>query len=345
MPQTEDSTQLKGQTALATPTEGSGEEQAKGQARRILVTGGCGFIGSHLIDRLIGAGHRVLCVDNLVTGTKQNVEHLFGHPSFEYLYHDVTDPLDVEVDEIYHLACPASPVKYQIDPIQTMKTLVMGAINILDLAKRLDCKVLQASTSEVYGDPEQHPQSESYCGNVNPLGPRACYDEGKRCAETLFMDYHRQHGVQVKIARIFNTYGPRMSFDDGRVVSSFVLQALQKEDITIFGDGSQTRSFCYVDDMVTALVLLMESEASVAGPVNLGMPAENTVAELAQMILTKLGSPSKLVFHPLPVDDPRKRLPDISLARQTLGWAPQVPLDLGLDRTAAFYRDRLTDVA
>ncbi|WIY27496.1 UDP-glucuronic acid decarboxylase family protein [Parasedimentitalea psychrophila] len=309
------------------------------------MTGGCGFIGSHLIDRLIEAGHEVLCVDNLLTGNKQNVEHLLGHPRFEYLCHDVTNPLHVEVDEIYNLACPASPAKYQRDPLHTMKTLVLGAINILDLAKRLDIKVLQASTSEIYGDPKEHPQRESYWGHVNPLGPRACYDEGKRCAETLFMDYHRQLNVQIKIARIFNTYGPRMSIDDGRVVSSFVLQALQNEDISIFGDGSQTRSFCYVEDMVTALIDLMGTGPEVTGPVNLGMPHEIPVVELAQQILTKVGSQSKIAFRPLPVDDPRQRLPDISLAREILDWQPQVSLKDGLDRTITYYRGRLIDAA
>lgn len=323
---------LPGGEASATLSSGS---------KRILVTGGCGFLGSHLSDRLIAAGHHVICLDNLLTGDKRNVEHLLGHPDFEFLYHDVTMPLQIDVDEIYNLACPASPQKYQQDPVQTTKTLVLGAINVLDMARQNGCRILQASTSEIYGDPAEHPQRESYWGHVNPLGPRACYDEGKRCAETLFADFHRQYQVEVKIARIFNTYGPRMSFDDGRVVSSFILQALRGEDITIFGKGAQTRAFCYVDDMVTALIRLMESDASIMGPVNLGMARENTVAELAERVLAKVKSPSKIVYRPLPTDDPRQRLPDISLARALLDWAPQVDLDEGLERTISYYRNRL----
>jgi UDP-glucuronate decarboxylase len=348
MPQTDNKNYLGPQTFRPSKTASGAKGSARQPAvrnRRILVTGGCGFIGSHLIDRLIDAGHEVLCVDNLLTGNKENVEHLLGHSRFKYLFHDVTSPLHVEVDEIYNLACPASPSKYQLDPLQTMRTLVIGSINILDLAKRLNCKVLQASTSEIYGDPKEHPQRESYWGHVNPIGPRACYDEGKRCAETMFIDYHRQFKVQVKIARIFNTYGPRMSFDDGRVVSSFVLQALQNEDISIFGDGSQTRAFCYVEDMVTALVDLMGTRKDVTGPVNLGMPDETSVMELAQGILTKVGSQSKIVFRTLPKDDPRQRLPDISLARKILDWEPHVSLKEGLDRTITYYRGRLTDAA
>src|SRR5690606_6366583 len=280
--------------------------------KRILVTGGAGFVGSHLIDRLLGQGHEVVCVDNLFTGSKRNIEHLHDHPRFEFIRHDVTFPLYVEVDEIYNLACPASPIHYQHDPVQTTKTSVHGAINMLGLAKRLRCPIFQASTSEVYGDPSQHPQAESYWGNVNPIGIRSCYDEGKRCAETLFFDYHRQHGLGIKVARIFNTYGPRMHPNDGRVVSNFIMQALSGSDITIFGDGSQTRSFCYVDDLVAGLIGLMESREGFTGPVNLGNPVEFTIRELADLVIELTGSRSKLVEHPLPSDDPTQRRPDIS---------------------------------
>ena len=301
-----------------------------GLRRRVLVTGGAGFIGSHLIDRLIARGDEVLCVDNLFTGSKANVEHLHGHPRFEFLRHDVTFPLYVEVDEIYNLACPASPVHYQHDPIQTTKTSVIGAINMLGLAKRLNCRILQASTSEVYGDPDVHPQPESYWGNVNPIGPRSCYDEGKRCAETLFMDYHRRLGVSVKIARIFNTYGPRMQPDDGRVVSNFIVQALQGAPITIYGEGAQTRSFCYVDDLVEGLIRLMDSGEEVTGPVNLGNPGEFTIRQLAELILRLTKADTHLVSQPMPPDDPHQRKPDITLAHTLLNWEPKVPLEEGL---------------
>ncbi len=307
--------------------------------KRILVTGGAGFLGSHLIDRLIGQGHEVICADNLFTGAKRNLEHLHNHPRFEFLRHDVCNPLKLEVDEIYNLACPASPVHYQYNPVLTTKTSVMGALNMLGLAKRLGCRIFQASTSEVYGDPEVHPQREDYWGHVNPIGSRACYDEGKRCAETLFFDYHRQHGVKIKVARIFNTYGPRMHPRDGRVVSNFITQALAGEDLTIYGDGSQTRSFCYVDDLIDAFLLLMNSEADVTGPVNLGNPVEFTVLELAEQVLQRTGSASRITRRPLPADDPRQRRPDISLARQVLGWEPKVPLDEGLKRTIGYFRD------
>lgn len=306
--------------------------------RRVLVTGGAGFLGSHLIDRLIAAGDEVLCVDNLFTGSKANISHLLGHPRFEFMRHDVCFPLFVEVDAIYNLACPASPIHYQHDPVQTTKVSVSGAINMLGLAKRLGCRVLQASTSEVYGDPVEHPQTESYWGNVNPIGIRSCYDEGKRCAETLFFDYHRQHGVEIKVARIFNTYGPRMHPADGRVVSNFIMQALRGEDITIYGDGSQTRSFCYVDDLVDGLIRLMESRPDFPGPVNIGNPVEFTIRELAELVIEKIGSGSKLVQHPLPSDDPTQRRPDIGLAKRELDWSPQVALRDGLDQTIAYFR-------
>jgi UDP-glucuronate decarboxylase len=306
--------------------------------KRILVTGGAGFLGSHLIDRLLDQGHEVLCADNLFTGTKRNIEHLHGHPRFEFIRHDVTFPLYVEVDEIYNLACPASPVHYQHDPVQTTKTSVHGAINMLGLAKRLHCRILQASTSEVYGDPVQHPQREDYWGNVNPVGPRSCYDEGKRCAETLFFDYHRQHDLEIKVARIFNTYGPRMHRADGRVVSNFVVQALEGEPITIYGDGSQTRSFCYVDDLVDGLMRLMDSPPGFTGPVNLGNPAEFTIRQLADMVLAETGSRSAIVIRPLPEDDPRQRQPDISLARSNLGWLPTIELAEGLKPTVTYFR-------
>ncbi len=309
--------------------------------RRILVTGGAGFLGSHLIDRLLAQGHEVLCIDNLFTGNKRNVDHLHNHPRFEFQRHDVCFPLYVEVDEIYNLACPASPVHYQHDPVQTTKTSVHGAINMLGLAKRLKCKIFQASTSEVYGDPAVHPQTEDYWGNVNPIGPRSCYDEGKRCAETLFFDYRRQHGLEIKVARIFNTYGPRMHPRDGRVVSNFITQALAGEDITLYGDGAQTRSFCYVDDLIDGFLRLMDTDPSFTGPVNLGNPVEFTMIELAQNILKLTGSGSKLVHKPLPADDPRQRRPDITLAREALDWQPKVPLAEGLKPTIAHFEGLL----
>jgi len=309
-----------------------------GTRKRILVTGGAGFLGSHLIDRLLKDKHEVLCADNLFTGTKENIDHLHANPRFEFLRHDVTFPLFVEVDEIYNLACPASPIHYQHDPVQTTKTSVHGAINMLGLAKRLGCRILQASTSEVYGDPDVHPQPEEYWGHVNPIGPRSCYDEGKRCAETLFFDYHRQHGVRIKVARIFNTYGPRMHPNDGRVVSNFVMQALAGEPITIYGDGTQTRSFCYVDDLIDGLVRLMNSRDDLIGPINLGNPGEFTMIELAEKIIALTGSRSELVRLPLPADDPKQRKPDIAKAQEQLGWAPAVPLKDGLERTIAYFR-------
>jgi UDP-glucuronate decarboxylase len=310
----------------------------------ILVTGGAGFLGSHLCDRLLEDGHDVICVDNFFTGRKQNVEHLIGHPRFELMRHDVTLPLYLEVDEVYNLACPASPVHYGHDPIQTTKTSVLGALNMLGLAKRLKCRIFQASTSEVYGDPSQHPQPEGYWGNVNPIGPRACYDEGKRCAETLFFDYHRQHGIEVKVARIFNTYGPRMAPDDGRVVSNFIVHALKGLPITIYGDGAQTRSFCYVDDLIEGFVRLMESPAELIGPVNLGNPGEFTIKELAELVLELTGSKSKLAYLPLPRDDPKQRRPDIALAKDRLGWQPGVALREGLLDTILYF-DRLLSSA
>lgn len=305
----------------------------------ILVTGGAGFVGSHLVDRLLGQGHRIICVDSLVTGSRRNVDRLTSHPNFEFILHDVTLPLDLEVDQIYNLACPASPAYYQRDPIQTIKTSVHGAINMLELARRRGCRILQASTSEVYGDPEVHPQREEYWGKVNPIGGRACYDEGKRCAETLFFDYHRQHDVRIKVARIFNTYGPRMHPLDGRVVSNFVVQALSGDPITIYGDGSQTRSFCYVDDLVDGLIGLMDSPDDFAGPVNLGNPVEFTIGELAEMVVRLAGSDSGVRYQPLPPDDPRQRCPDIALAEQKLGWHPKVTLAEGLVLTIAYFRD------
>jgi UDP-glucuronate decarboxylase len=305
--------------------------------KRILVTGGAGFLGSHLIDRLLVQGHEVICVDNLFTGTKRNIEHLLTHPHFEFIRHDVTFPLYLEVDEIYNLACPASPIHYQHDPVQTTKTSVHGAINMLGLAKRLRCRILQASTSEVYGDPAIHPQTEDYWGNVNPIGPRSCYDEGKRCAETLFFDYHRQHSLEIKVARIFNTYGPRMHAADGRVVSNFIIQALKGEPITLYGDGTQTRSFCYVDDLIEGLIRLMESPADLTGPINLGNPVEFTMRELAELVLAETGSTSPMVMQPLPQDDPRQRKPDIRLAQERLAWSPKVPLRQGLKSTVAYF--------
>jgi UDP-glucuronate decarboxylase len=312
--------------------------------KRILVTGGAGFLGSHLIDRLLEQGHEVLCVDNLFTGTKRNMEHFHGHPRFEFMRHDVTFPLYVEADEIYNLACPASPIHYQHDPVQTTKTSVHGAINMLGLAKRLRCRILQASTSEVYGDPAIHPQTEDYWGNVNCIGPRSCYDEGKRCAETLFFDYYRQHSLEIKVARIFNTYGPRMHPFDGRVVSNFVVQALKGEPITLYGDGSQTRSFCYVNDLIDGLIRLMESPAGLTGPINLGNPAEFTMRELAELVLRETGSSSPVVTRPLPQDDPKQRRPDITLAKTHLGWTPKVPLREGLAATTAFFRSLLSEM-
>ncbi|MDO9091229.1 MAG: SDR family oxidoreductase [Rubrivivax sp.] len=303
--------------------------------KRVLVTGGAGFLGSHLCERLVGEGHDVLCVDNFFTGTRDNVEHLLGNPRFELMRHDVTFPLFVEVDEIYNLACPASPIHYQYDPVQTTKTSVHGAINMLGLAKRLKARILQASTSEVYGDPAVHPQTEDYWGHVNPIGDRSCYDEGKRCAETLFFDYWRQTRLRIKVARIFNTYGPRMHPNDGRVVSNFIVQALRGQPITIFGQGTQTRSFCYVSDLIDGLVRLMNSPDAVTGPLNLGNPVEMSMLQLAQRVIELTGSASQLVFKPLPNDDPRQRCPDITRAREQLGWAPTVALDEGLKQTIA----------
>jgi len=309
--------------------------------KRVLVTGGAGFLGSHLCEALLKRGHDVMCLDNLFTGTKDNVAHLVGHSNFEFMRHDVTWPLYVEVDEIYNLACPASPVHYQHDPVQTTKTSVHGAINMLGLAKRLNARILQASTSEVYGDPAVHPQTEDYWGNVNPIGTRSCYDEGKRCAETLFFDYHRQHRLEIKVARIFNTYGPRMHPADGRVVSNFIMQALSGEPITIFGDGSQTRSFCYVDDLIAGLIALMASPPGITGPINLGNPNEFTIRELAEKVLQMVGSKSTLIESDLPSDDPRQRKPDISRAYQMLDWRPTVELAEGLDRTIRYFRSKL----
>jgi UDP-glucuronate decarboxylase len=303
-----------------------------------MVTGGAGFLGSHLIDRLLDKGHEVLCVDNLFTGSKENVAHLRDHPHFEFMRHDVTFPLFVEVDEIYNLACPASPIHYQHDPVQTTKTSVHGAINMLGLAKRLGAKILQASTSEVYGDPAVHPQREDYWGHVNPIGPRSCYDEGKRCAETLFFDYHRQHGLPIKVMRIFNTYGPRMHPADGRVVSNFIVQALKGEPITIYGDGSQTRSFCYVDDLIEGMIRLMETGPDVTGPINIGNPNEFTIRELATKVIDMTGARSELVQQPLPADDPKQRRPDISVAKEVLGWEPTIQLDQGLEHTVEYFR-------
>jgi UDP-glucuronate decarboxylase len=313
--------------------------------KRILVTGGAGFVGSHLIDRLLEQGHEVICVDNLFTGSKRNIDHLHNHPHFELMRHDVAFPLYVEVDEIYNLACPASPVHYQYDPVATTKTSVHGAINMLGLAKRLKCKIFQASTSEVYGDPDVHPQPEGYWGNVNPIGPRSCYDEGKRCAETLFFDYHRQHGLEIKVARIFNTYGPRMHHADGRVVSNFIVQSLLGDPITIYGDGQQTRSFCYVDDLVEGFIQLMDTDKDVTGPVNLGNPGEFTMLELAQKVIDLTGSKSELLFGDLPQDDPKQRQPDIELAKRELGWEPTISLDQGLRYTVDYFRNRLKDLS
>ena len=307
--------------------------------KKILVTGGAGFLGSHLCDRLLADDYEVLCVDNYFSGAKQNIQHMLGHANFDLKRHDVTFPLYVEVDQIYHLACPASPVHYQLDPVQTVKTNVHGTINILGLAKRTHARVLQASTSEVYGDPEVHPQTEEYWGRVNPIGPRACYDEGKRCAETLFFDYQRQHGLEIKVARIFNTFGPRMRADDGRVVSNFIVQALRGEPLTIYGDGRQTRSFCYVDDLIDGLLKLMNTPPDFSGPVNLGNPGEFTVGELAEKIIDLVGSKSKLSYHPLPDDDPVQRRPDIMLASTVLDWQPTVSLEDGLKKTISYFKE------
>ena len=308
--------------------------------KRSLVSGGAGFIGSHLCERLLERGHEVICLDSFVTGQRSNIAHLLSHPHFELIRHDVVLPIYVEVDEIYNLACPASPVHYQDDPIHTIKTSVLGAINMLGLAKRLDVRILQTPTSEVYGDPQQHPQTESYWGHVNPVGPRSCYDEGKRCAETLFFDYHRRHGIEVKIARIFNTYGPRMQPNDGRVVSNFIVQALDGRPLTVSGDGTQTRSFCYVADLVDGLIALMDSPTTVTGPINLGNPHEFTINELAALVLKKTGSRSPIKRQPLPQDDPKQRRPDISRARHILNWHPRVPIEEGLDKTVRYFADQ-----
>lgn len=306
--------------------------------KRILVTGGAGFLGSHLCECLLKKGEDILCIDNFFTGSKRNISHLFSNPHFELIRHDVTFPLYVEVDEIYNLACPASPVHYQHDPVQTTKTSVHGAINMLGLAKRVKARILQASTSEVYGDPETHPQPESYWGRVNPIGLRSCYDEGKRCAETLFFDYHRQHKLEIKVVRIFNTYGPRMHPNDGRVVSNFIVQALKGEDISIFGDGQQTRSFCYVDDLIQGIMRMMESPIGFSGPINIGNPGEFSMLELAELVLRLTASSSKLIFKPLPPDDPRQRKPDITLAQEQLGWTPTITLEDGLKETIAYFK-------
>jgi len=311
--------------------------------KRILVTGGAGFLGSHLCDRLVGQGYDVICLDNFFTGSKRNIYHLLNKPNFELIRHDVTLPTYLEVDEIYNLACPASPIYYQMDPIQTTKVNVLGAINMLGMAKRVKAKILQASTSEVYGDPEEHPQKESYWGRVNPIGPRSCYDEGKRCAETLFFDYYQQNRVNIRVIRIFNTYGPRMSLDDGRVVSNFIVQALRGENITVYGDGNQTRSFCYVDDLIEGICLMMEAPDDFVGPVNLGNQGEFTILELAKMIIEMTGSSSTIIHQPLPENDPVRRKPDISLAKNKLGWEPATPLVKGLEKTIAYFSDRLGD--
>ncbi len=312
------------------------------QTKRILVTGGAGFLGSHLIDRLIKSGNEIVCLDNFFTGSKRNISHHFQNPAFELIRHDVTHPIYLEVDEIYNLACPASPIHYQFDPVQTTKTSVHGAINMLGLAKRLKAKIFQASTSEVYGDPEIHPQPEDYWGRVNPVGVRSCYDEGKRCAETLFFDYHRQHSLRIKVARIFNTYGPRMHPNDGRVVSNFIVQALKGEDITIYGDGSQTRSFCFVDDLIEGFIKLMDSSIELTGPINLGNPGEFTMLELASKVISITGTKSRIIHTNLPADDPRQRQPDITLAKNKLGWEPSINLDDGLEKTVAYFDNLLS---
>lgn len=319
------------------------KEKILKDVKRILITGGAGFIGSHLCEKLLGDRHEILCVDNCFTGTKMHIRHLLHHPRFEFIRHDITFPLYVEVDEIYNLACPASPIHYQFDPVQTTKTSVHGAINMLGLAKRVKAKIFQASTSEVYGDPELHPQPESYWGNVNPIGPRSCYDEGKRCAETLFFDYHRKHGLQIKVARIFNTYGPRMHPNDGRVVSNFVVQALKGEPLTVYGDGGQTRSFCYIEDLVEGIVKFMNADSGLTGPLNLGNPVENSILQLAESVISLTGSSSQINFQPLPIDDPRQRKPDISLAASKLGWEPKVTLDQGLIRTIKYFQNSLLE--
>jgi len=306
--------------------------------KRILVTGGAGLLGSHLCERLLEQGHDIICLDNFFTGSKNNILHLLPHPCFELIRHDIINPIYLEIDEIYNLACPASPVHYQFNPIKTIKTSVMGAINALGLAKRVKAKILQASTSEVYGDPEIHPQTEAYWGRVNPIGIRSCYDEGKRAAECLMMDYHRQNQVNVKIVRIFNTYGPRMAVNDGRVVSNFIVQALTHQDITVYGDGSQTRSFCYVDDMIDGIIRMMATPDDFLGPVNLGNPREFTILELAERLIRMTGSRAKIIFKPLPQDDPAQRKPDIRLARETLGWQPKIPLEEGIEKTIAYFR-------
>jgi UDP-glucuronate decarboxylase len=314
-----------------------------GRTKKILVTGGAGFLGSHVCERLLARGHEVLCVDNFFTGTRRNIAHLVEDRGFELLRHDITMPLYIEVDEIYNLACPASPIHYQFDPVQTTKTSVHGAINVLGLAKRVKARVLQASTSEVYGDPEIHPQPESYWGRVNPIGFRACYDEGKRCAETLFFDYHRQHRLEIKVVRIFNTYGPRMHPNDGRVVSNFIVQALKGEDITIYGDGTQTRAFCYVDDLVEAILRMMDTDAKITGPVNIGNPGEFSMRELADIVVELTGTKSKIVSRPLPPDDPKQRRPDISLAKEVLGWEPRIALRDGLRKTIDYFDGFLSE--
>jgi len=310
--------------------------------QRVLISGGAGFLGSHLSERLLERGYQVLCVDNFFTGTRRNIEHLLGHKQFELLRHDITHPLFVEVDEIFNLACPASPIHYQKDPVQTTKTSVLGAINMLGLAKRLKIKILQASTSEVYGDPSVHPQPETYWGNVNPIGPRSCYDEGKRCAETLFFDYRRQNGLLIKVVRIFNTYGPRMHPNDGRVVSSFIVQALRNEDVTVFGDGEQTRSFCYVDDLILGMLKMMDTGADIVGPINLGNPEEFSMRELAEIVVAMTGSRSRIVHRPLPKDDPRQRRPDISEAERLFSWRPVTPLKDGLEKTIRYFEELLS---
>jgi len=310
---------------------------------KILITGGAGFIGSHLCERLLNDGNDVLCVDNYFTGTKNNIAHLLDNHQFELMRHDVTFPLYVEVDQIYNMACPASPIHYQYDPVQTTKTSVHGAINMLGLAKRVNARIFQASTSEVYGDPTQHPQKESYWGNVNTIGPRSCYDEGKRCAETLFFDYFRQHNLDIKVGRIFNTYGPRMRPDDGRVISNFIVQALTEKDITVYGEGDQTRSFCYVDDLVEGIIRLMATEKGVTGPMNLGNPIEYTILEIAEIIIEQIGSKSKIIFEPLPEDDPKQRQPDISFAKSELNWEPKTQLKEGLDKTIQYFDQTLSN--
>ncbi len=314
-----------------------------GNTKAIMVTGGAGFLGSHLCERLLDQGHEILCVDNFFTGSRRNIAHLLGNPRFEMLRHDVTFPLYVEVDEIYNLACPASPVHYQFDPVQTTKTSVIGAINMLGLAKRVKAKIFQASTSEVYGDPEVHPQPEEYWGRVNPIGFRSCYDEGKRCAETLFFDYRRQHNLQIKVARIFNTYGPRMHPNDGRVVSNLIMQALRGEDITLYGDGQQTRSFCYVDDLIEGFIRLMDTGPEITGPINIGNPGEFTIRQLADLVIEITGSKSKLVHRPLPPDDPRQRRPDITKAQEILGWSPTIDLKVGLEKTVCYFNAYLRE--